>query len=124
MWPDRVSNPGSLTYESGALPIALRGPAQIRGSRIGYLAVISCGKSPPVGIWCQNDVVSTSMRRHHVASTLKRRHMPAGPKEPTKNPNQTEGLRFNLNFNIRKCRVNVIFLAVQKKAHNVKMASS
>ena len=28
----------------------------------------------PVGIWCQNDVVSTSMRRHHVASTLIRRH--------------------------------------------------
>ena len=26
MWPDRVSNPGPLTYESGALPIALRGP--------------------------------------------------------------------------------------------------
>ena len=23
MWPDRVSNPGPLTYESGALPIAL-----------------------------------------------------------------------------------------------------
>ena len=31
MLPDRVSNPGPLTYESGALPIALRGPAQIRG---------------------------------------------------------------------------------------------
>ena len=29
MWLDRVSNPGPLTYESGALPIALRGPAQI-----------------------------------------------------------------------------------------------
>ena len=28
MWPDRVSNPGPLTYESGALPTALRGPAQ------------------------------------------------------------------------------------------------
>ena len=28
MLPDRVSNPGLLTYESGALPIALRGPAQ------------------------------------------------------------------------------------------------
>ena len=28
MWPDRVSNPGPLTYESGALPIALRGPAK------------------------------------------------------------------------------------------------
>ena len=29
MLPDRVSNPGPLTYESGALPIALRGPADI-----------------------------------------------------------------------------------------------
>ena len=28
MWPDRVSNPGPLTYESGALPTALRGPAR------------------------------------------------------------------------------------------------
>ena len=27
MLPDRVSNPGPLTYESGALPIVLRGPA-------------------------------------------------------------------------------------------------
>ena len=33
MLPDRVLNPGPLTYESGALPIALRGPAetQVRG---------------------------------------------------------------------------------------------
>ena len=33
MLPDRVSNPGPLTYESGALPIALRGPAavEVRG---------------------------------------------------------------------------------------------
>ena len=29
MLPDRVSNPGPLTYESGALPIALRGPATV-----------------------------------------------------------------------------------------------
>ena len=28
MWPDRVPNPGPLTYESGALPTALRGLAQ------------------------------------------------------------------------------------------------
>ena len=28
MWPDQVSNPGPLTYESGALLIALRGPAE------------------------------------------------------------------------------------------------
>ena len=27
MWPDQVSNPGSLAYESGALLTALRGPA-------------------------------------------------------------------------------------------------
>ena len=27
-----------------------------------------------MGIWCKNDVVSTSMRRNHVASTFIRRH--------------------------------------------------
>ena len=27
MWPDRVSNPGPLTYASGALPTMLRGLA-------------------------------------------------------------------------------------------------
>ena len=29
MWPDRVSNPGPLTNESGALPYALPGPANV-----------------------------------------------------------------------------------------------
>ena len=29
MWPDRESNPGPLTYESDALPIALSGPASL-----------------------------------------------------------------------------------------------
>ena len=29
MLPDRVLNPGPLTYESGALPIALRRPAKM-----------------------------------------------------------------------------------------------
>ena len=33
MWPDRVSNPGPLTYESGALSIALRGPAALYGMK-------------------------------------------------------------------------------------------
>ena len=32
MLPDRVSNPGPLTYESGVLPIALRGPALGKGT--------------------------------------------------------------------------------------------
>ena len=36
MLPDLVSNPGPLTYESGALPIALRGPSSVR--------IISSGK--------------------------------------------------------------------------------
>ena len=30
MLPDRVSNPEPLTYESGALPIELHGPAFIK----------------------------------------------------------------------------------------------
>ena len=38
MLPDRVSNPGPLTYESGALPIALRGPASFR-SNFGDIAI-------------------------------------------------------------------------------------
>ena len=37
----------------------------------------------PVDIWCQNNVVSTSLRRNNVASTLIRRHFyvmcPLGP---------------------------------------------
>ena len=36
MVPDRVSNPGPMTYESGALPIVLRGPADQRE----YLVII------------------------------------------------------------------------------------
>ena len=34
MLPDRVSNPGPLTYESGALPIVLRGPALLTGLKV------------------------------------------------------------------------------------------
>ena len=33
MLPDRVSNTGTLTYESGALPIALRGPEGVKEYR-------------------------------------------------------------------------------------------
>ena len=41
MLPDRVSNPGPLTYESDALPIALRGPA-IRVVRNTVHIVLIC----------------------------------------------------------------------------------
>ena len=37
MLPDRVSNPGPLTYESGALPIALRGPVGSQSFFLWYL---------------------------------------------------------------------------------------
>ena len=37
MWPDRVLNPTPLTYESGALPIALCGPAQWRLRKISQV---------------------------------------------------------------------------------------
>ena len=37
MLPDRVSNPGPLTYESGALPTALRGLAHYYAKRKCYI---------------------------------------------------------------------------------------
>ena len=36
MLPDRVSNPGPLTYESGALPIVLRGPADHKHNPLDF----------------------------------------------------------------------------------------
>ena len=39
MLPDRVSNPGPLTYESGALPIALRGPVTKCQNKTGIKSV-------------------------------------------------------------------------------------
>ena len=41
MWPDQVSNPGPLTYESGALPIVLCGLACFLRNRF-VLTVICC----------------------------------------------------------------------------------
>ena len=43
MLPDRVSNPGPPTYESGALPIALRGPASVKGILSLLVAIKSSG---------------------------------------------------------------------------------
>ena len=40
MLPDRVSNPGPLAYESGALPIALRGPDPALGAGTKGLAIL------------------------------------------------------------------------------------
>ena len=43
MLPDRVSNPGPLTYESGALPIALRGPAVEEEKQFKCFSIFSSG---------------------------------------------------------------------------------
>ena len=40
MWPDRVSNPGRLTYESGALSTALRGPAPAHNGHTGTVLLL------------------------------------------------------------------------------------
>ena len=45
MLPDRVSNPGPLTYESGALPIALRGPAPFFHYGASYMRATSTVKT-------------------------------------------------------------------------------
>ena len=37
MWPDRVSNPGPLTYKTGALPTALHSPASYQSVISEYL---------------------------------------------------------------------------------------
>ena len=42
MLPDWVSNPGPLTYESGALPIALRGPAYVCMYVCAFVHVCFC----------------------------------------------------------------------------------
>ena len=45
MLPDRVSNPGPLTYESGALLIALRGPARQLSSKEAKGPVSLCANT-------------------------------------------------------------------------------
>ena len=48
MLPDRVSNPGPLTYESGALLIALRGPASLRHQKKLLVAIVTDNVTPLV----------------------------------------------------------------------------
>ena len=44
MLPGGVSNPGPLTYESGALPIALRGPAVFMEFHVSCLVLFRAAK--------------------------------------------------------------------------------
>ena len=51
MLPDRVSNPGPLTYESGALPIAQRGPANLFLAHLSGTVFLWMGTSHGFGGW-------------------------------------------------------------------------
>ena len=86
MLPDRVSIPGPLTYESGALPIALRGPAYspcFRWNKFIYIpalvvVLLLCSHShndvPPnlseTYPWPQYVVPSTSLGHSNVVFIL------------------------------------------------------
>ena len=54
MLPDRVSNPGPLTYESGALPIALRGPARFYKKKSIFKQCMPC--SPCFALTLQTEL--------------------------------------------------------------------
>ena len=52
MLPDRVLNPGPLTYESSAQPIALHGPAfNVVGKKTKHGSLKQTEKSQPSGQW-------------------------------------------------------------------------
>ena len=52
MWPDRVSKPGPLSYESGALPTALCGPASLINTVLILLCHVIYNLSEIKAIFC------------------------------------------------------------------------
>ena len=64
MLPDRVSNPGPLNYESGALPIALHGPAPEKWEYICILGICASTHMPSPGL-------SADIRRIHLSEREK-----------------------------------------------------
>ena len=66
MWPDRVLNPGPLTYESGALPTALSDPASLISD---FLTKTECKR--PDSLFKISFQLSSQMRfRHLVAHSI------------------------------------------------------
>ena len=73
MWPDQISNPGPLNYESGALLTALHGPAIrncIPGKLLSNLVSEFCAhwgrrgwEGPGVGMGRETELVRA--RRNH-----------------------------------------------------------
>ena len=71
MLPDRVSNPGPLTNESGALPIALRGPADQAHTK-QFLKLL-CKMCVCVYSNSRNDVPRVAQRYGTIAAHTRRR---------------------------------------------------
>ena len=67
MLPDRVSNPGSHTYESGALPIALRGPAEDKN--LSFYLYLS--KKIRLDVSCESSATQRIHLKHQVLFSLK-----------------------------------------------------
>ena len=71
MWPDRVSNPRPLTYESGALPTALRGPAAKRLTSCHFpefcVSVTNYSPSKP-NIWNKYALIHVHRVKEHCYS--------------------------------------------------------
>ena len=63
--PDRVSNPGPLTHESGALPIALRGPATApRGLLLVSLSLCLClSVCLSLSLWTRMENKTTKLKK-------------------------------------------------------------
>ena len=62
MWPDRVSKAGPLTYESDALPTALRGPASCsEACNLDGVKVLSYVSLPVVALSCRTSGQSVYM---------------------------------------------------------------
>ena len=108
LWQQRNStaNPQSISRRRGGtsrvekkqeLYPAFVFPAGI--SQTDYF--FQCRTHNPAGIWCQNDVASTSMRRDHVASTSTQRHFgtkcPLGYESYTERHSQSDLYLVNLS---------------------------
>ena len=52
MLPDRVSNPGPLTYGSGVLPTALRGPAAVSTDAVSVVCIDVVSGLPVMSAIC------------------------------------------------------------------------
>ena len=111
MWPDRVSNPGPLTYESGALPIALCGPA--KGSSSAWKPVDSgvpqgSVLGPVLFILYVNDIPELVRSNVWIFADDTKLHAPSDQSDILQddlNNLMQWAEKWELTFNVDKCKV-------------------